>query len=171
VARKPLPNGGLSFEEESELTIGDQVETWGFPLGYNGPTPVLSIGNFAGYSAYKYKDSSIVRYVVNAAFNSGNSGGALIKKNSNKIVGVVVTKELPVYSQFVREAIKAFEENKSGIIYTGTNEQGEKITYTESNLVADIVKNLREMHQVVIGEAITLSDLKKFLTENSLLKK
>lgn len=39
---------------------------------------------------------------------------------------------------------------------------------SESQVVAEIVKALRDMSQVMIGEAISVSDLRLFLKENKL---
>jgi hypothetical protein len=38
----------------------------------------------------------------------------------------------------------------------------------ESQVVAEVVKSLRDMSQVMIGEAISIGELKSFLEENKL---
>lgn len=43
---KPSTNlqGGLDLDLEGQISIGEPVHTWGYPLGYNGPAPLLSVG-------------------------------------------------------------------------------------------------------------------------------
>jgi hypothetical protein len=38
----------------------------------------------------------------------------------------------------------------------------------ESQVVAEIIKSLRDMSQVMIGEAISVAELKTFLSDNNL---
>lgn len=176
ITKKQLPPGGLSLAKHDDILIGEQVKTWGFPLGYNGPAPILCVGNFAGFSAYNFESKTIKdtikktikRYVINAAFNSGNSGGALFKANSDSVIGVVVSKALPITNEFLDSAIKFFSLNSSGFQFPGISDTGEKKSYSESQVVAEVVNNLIKMYQVVIGEAIGLCDIENFLTRNNI---
>ncbi|MCL5876059.1 MAG: serine protease [Candidatus Dependentiae bacterium] len=93
-------NGGLDIDLVEEPKIGESVYTWGYPLGYNGPAPLFSMGYLSGF----IENNQTKHFVINGAFNNGNSGGALFKYGSDKIIGIVVSKHLPL-SNFHRDAI------------------------------------------------------------------
>lgn len=161
--------GGLTLGDDKGIQPGQLVYTWGYPLGYNGPAPLLSVGYLSGFKSYKLdpKSSKEVKHlVVNGAFNSGNSGGALFLQNTNEVVGVVVNKALPLFTPFVQSAIETFSNNSVGVGFSGTDENGNKITMSETKILAEIIKSLRDMSQVMIGEAISVAELKTFLIEN-----
>jgi hypothetical protein len=167
--RQPL-TGGLSIQEEGNIQVGAQVATWGYPLGYNGPAPLLTIGYLSGFndSPPYEKSTTIVKHlVVNGAFNPGNSGGPLFISQSEEIIGVVVSKHAPI-TAFVHSAIEALANNKSGFIYEATDEQGNKQGFSEAQVVAKVLQHFREMTQVVIGEAVAASELIAFLEANEL---
>lgn len=80
----------LAISMKSDLQIGTQVTTWGYPGGYFGRAPMLSVGYLSGLDARKHDSGKIVsQWVVNAAFNSGNSGGPLLQLESGEVIGVV----------------------------------------------------------------------------------
>lgn len=164
-------NGGLKLGDDQGIQVGQLVLTYGYPLGYDGPAPLLSVGYLSGFQPYKPDPNSnrVVRHlVVNGAFNAGNSGGPLFLHNSKSVIGVVVNKALPPFTPFVQAAINAFASNQSGIVYNGTDDQGKPMSMVESQVLAEVVKSLREMSQVMIGEAISVAELKAFLTDNNL---
>lgn len=163
--------GGLSLGTTAKLEVGSVVRTWGHPLGYNGPAPLLSVGYLSGFRAYQSQQNPAVKHlVVNAAFNSGNSGGPLFAGTDNQVVGVVVSKALPLFTPFVQSAISAFANNKSGVVFTGTDGSGKPISMVESQLVAEVVASLRDMAQVMIGEAIAVEELRSFLGYKGAIK-
>lgn len=159
---------------ELEL-VGQKVETetkvltWGHPLGYNGPSPVLSVGYLAGFSVYQKDRNSpqVKRYIINGALNPGNSGGPLFLAGTNNVVGVVVAKHAPI-TPFLLSALDALKKNKSGLQFTATNENGKQISISESQLVADLLQHQRQMTQVMLGEAIVTEELIAFLKENDI---
>jgi S1-C subfamily serine protease len=159
--------GGLSLGDDSTLNVGSMVTTWGFPLGYNGPAPLLSVGYLAGFKDYRNGSDIIKHLVVNGAFNPGNSGGPLFLSGDNKVIGIVVSKHAPI-SQFHKSALDVLAKNASGVAFDATNEKGEKVTFVESQLVAGLLNYFRDLTQVMIGEAISVSDLKDLLKENSI---
>jgi Trypsin-like peptidase domain len=160
---KPI-RGGLPLGSTAKLEVGSVVRTWGHPLGYNGPAPLLSVGYLSGFRAQQAAQNPAVKHlVVNAAFNSGNSGGPLFAGSENQVVGVVVNKALPLFTPFVQSAVQAFSNNKSGIVFTGTDADGKPLSMVESQVVAEIVASLRDMAQVMIGEAIAVEEVKAFL--------
>ncbi len=162
-------DGGLAIRNE-DMDVGVQVATWGYPLGYNGPAPLLAVGYLAGFEASTPQGSAqpaVKRLVVNAAFNGGNSGGPLFVSGDDAVIGVVVSKHAPI-SEFLASAIKALASNKSGVVFTATDSQGNKQDFVESQLVAEVLHYFRDLTQVVIGEAIAASELIDFLNENSI---
>lgn len=160
----------------SDLDIDDQkvetetkVLTWGHPLAYNGPSPILSVGYLAGFNDYQKDKASpkVKRYIINGALNPGNSGGPLFIAGTNKVVGVVVAKHAPI-TQFLLLALDVLEKNKSGFQFTATNEKGDKIPFSESQIVAALLQHQRQMTQVMLGEAIVTGELIAFLKENKI---
>jgi S1-C subfamily serine protease len=68
----PVTAPPLPISEKNDLTIGTQVSTWGFPGGYFGVTPMLSVGYLAGIDGLKTATGKIIRqWVVNAASRAG----------------------------------------------------------------------------------------------------
>jgi len=164
--RKSIENG-LSLNVTENITIGEQVITWGYPLAYNGPAPLLSVGHLAGFQEYAEGGQVKKHLIVNGAFNPGNSGGPLLKSNGNEIIGVVVSKWAP-FTAFHLSALSALASNGSGVNFEATNEKGEKINFSESQLVADLLTHFRSLTQIMIGEAISVIELKNFLREHAL---
>jgi len=160
-------DGGLVLNPGVELAVGTVVSTWGFPLGYNGPSPLLSVGYLAGFINYSTNSKSIKHLVVNGAFNPGNSGGPLFKSNDNKIIGIVVSKHAPI-SKYHESALEALAKNQSGVVFTATDENGNVKHFVESQIVADLLFYFRNLTQVMIGEAIYVSGLIELLNENGL---
>ena len=54
--------GGLELASDDSLLTGTSLATWGFPLGYNGPAPLLSVGYLSGFSTY-YTDTTKTKIV------------------------------------------------------------------------------------------------------------
>ncbi len=164
---KPLGKGLEVIDQRVE--VGTKVSTWGHPLGYSGPAPILSVGYVAGFRDYrKHETSKVVkRSIINAAFNPGNSGGPLFISGDNKVIGVVVAKHAPI-TPFLASAIEALSKNPSGVVFTATDEKGNQEQFVESQVVAMVLNYFRDMTQVVIGEAIVGSELIAFLKENNI---
>lgn len=146
-----------------------KVLTWGYPLAYNGPSPILSIGYLAGFNDFQKNKTSpkVKRYIINGALNPGNSGGPLFIAGTSKVVGVVVAKHAPI-TTFLLSAIKALASNKNGLQYTATDEKGETRHFAESQIVAELLEHQRKLTQVMLGEAIVASELTAFLKENNI---
>ncbi|MGD0383620.1 MAG: serine protease [Thermoguttaceae bacterium] len=150
--------------DTSPMDIGTQVCTWGHPLGYNGPAPILSVGYLAGFNTHQPQGLSISqkRLVLNAALNPGNSGGPILAWGEQTVRGIAVSKHAPI-TPYLKSAIKVLNDNKYGVMYTSTDGQGNTHDFAESQIVAEILQYFREMTQVVIGEAIVPEDIIAFL--------
>lgn len=151
------------------LELGSKVYAWGHPLGYSGPPPILSVGYVAGFNTMlaPSRGRQITRMVLNAALNPGNSGGPIMVWGSDEVCGMAVTKHAPI-SSYLQSAISALGNNQSGIVFSGTNQQGQPITLSESQLVAQVLEHFQSMTQVVIGESVTPRDIINYLNANSI---
>jgi hypothetical protein len=160
VALKAAP---LQIASSNDFKIGAQVSTWGFPAGYGGASPMLSVGYLAGIDAYQLPSGKIVKkWVVNAAFNGGNSGGPLIHIETGSVFGVVSSKLAPI-SPETASILKVLEQQKFGMQYNGTSGDGKPITMSEAQLVGKVLTELRNQVQLVIGQAVLREDLINFL--------
>ena len=163
---EPQP-GGLILASTSRLNLGSVVRTWGYPLSYNGPAPLLSVGYVAGFRAEpRAQRPPVKRLVVNGAFNSGNSGGPLLSAD-NQVVGVVVMKALPILDESAQNALRAFKNNSDGEIYIRTDEFGNEVPVSGAQMIAMVAESIRQTAQVMIGEAIAVEDLAAFLAPSS----
>lgn len=155
--------GGLVLAGAAEeLEPGMAVSTWGYPLGHVGTTPLLSVGYLAGFAATESRRGLVKQLVVNGAFNAGNSGGPLFRAGEGTVIGVVASKHAPM-SPFVSSAIEALSTNPRGSSYTARNAQGEQREYVESQLVAEVLTYLHGLAQVMIGQAVCASEVRRFL--------
>lgn len=163
----PITAKPLDIAGSDDIKIGTQVSTWGFPGGYNGLSPMLSVGYLAGIDAYKVNSGKTIRkWVVNAAFNGGNSGGPLIHIEFGAVFGVVSSKLAPI-SQEAAQILQALEANSgTGIMYSGTAADGTPTHWTEGQLVGKVLNELRRQVQLVIGQAVLREDLVAFLKAN-----
>lgn len=163
---KNLP-GGFDLGDDNRTFIGNQVYTWGYPLGYSGPSPLLSVGYVAGVIAqHPYPNTYVKHFVINGAFNPGNSGGPLI--DSGKIVGIVQSKAAPM-TPYIFSALKALHDNNSGFMYTNTDATGKVTQVSEAQIIEQILVYYRELAQVMIGEAVSVNELKHFLKEQKVI--
>ena len=128
---------------------------------------MLSAGYLAAMDAHLINGNQVIRWVVNAAFNSGNSGGPLILIETGEVIGVVSSKLAPI-SQFAEQALTAMEANSSGVCYTQTLSDGTVRQLVEGQVIAMILNELRSQVQLVIGYAVLLDDLRSFLSANGL---
>jgi Trypsin-like peptidase domain len=155
-------NGGLELGTDEDPLIGTQVSTWGFPLTYNGPAPLLSVGYVAGYVNDGENGKEVKHVVVNGAFNPGNSGGPLFRYNDNKVIGVVVAK-FHNYPPFVKNAITTISNDKFGMQIQATDEHGKSVTVSEPEVIGAVLDQFYKTTQVMIGEAISVSELRTFI--------
>ncbi|MGD0012863.1 MAG: serine protease [Bryobacteraceae bacterium] len=163
------PQTGLKIDTRP-LDVGLQVSTWGHPLGYDGPTPLLAVGYVSGFRADAGTDHSrspVKHLVVNAAFNPGNSGGPLLMSGEPAVVGVVVSKHAPM-SPYLQSEIDVLAQNPYGMMYVATDPAGNRKQVSEAQIVADVLIYFRSMTQVVIGEAVAADELVAFLNDHKI---
>lgn len=159
----------LPLSKTTSLTIGTQVSTWGFPEGYMGQVPILTVGHLSGIEQIKTKGGAIVkRWVVNAAFNSGNSGGPVLHLEDGSVIGVVSSKLAPL-PDYIQSALVALSKQTSGFTYTARLPDGSTKTVVEGQVIAEVLQYLRSQTQLVIGHAVTLDDLSAFLQNNGII--
>ena len=159
----------LDISSSDTFSIGTQVSTWGFPAGYNGIAPLLSVGYLAGRQPIRRTGSGAIisQWVVNAAFNGGNSGGPLLQIETGDVIGVVSSKLAPI-SPAAQSILTALEGQSSGFVYTATLPDGTTKSFSEGQLVGMVLNELRMQVQLVIGNAVLLEDLKNFLKSNNI---
>jgi hypothetical protein len=159
-------DGGLELGADAEPSPEARVKTWGFPLSYEGFAPILSMGYVAGYIPRKAGDRTVKHLVVNGAFNPGNSGGPLILEGDNRVVGIVVTK-WTLFSPEIETAIFGLNHSPTmgGSNVTQTLADGTTRHLTNEQVTALALQDFYEVAQVMIGEAISVSELKAFLRE------
>jgi len=157
--------GGLSLANSDGIDVGSRVETWGFPLGHSGPSPLLSVGYLSGYDR---SETGVKQLIVNGAFNNGNSGGALFSDGSDEVIGVVVAKHAPL-TPFQRNAMNALSNNTgTGVVYSANDAAGNETQFTQSQLIADILQGFQQLTQVMIGYAIDSQELRQMLDERGI---
>jgi S1-C subfamily serine protease len=159
----------LSIATTDDFKVGTQVSTWGYPGGYFGLSPMLSVGYLAGIDASRTGSGKIIRqWVVNAAFNGGNSGGPLVHIETGTVFGVVSSKLAPISNE-TAQILQALENNSgTGIMYNGKTADGKDVSFTEGQLVGRVLKELRQQVQLVIGKAVLREDLVAFLKANKI---
>jgi S1-C subfamily serine protease len=157
-------SGGLDLGQDVNPPLGTPVTTWGFPLIYSGPAPILSVGYVAGYNAALSGETIVRHIVVNGAFNPGNSGGPLFIANDNKVVGVVVWKRR-LLSQLVPTVIGGLKKASSKFFgtFSFTMSDGTVRPVSNEEAIALVIEEFYDTVQVVIGEAIAVSELKAFI--------
>jgi S1-C subfamily serine protease len=167
---KPLPFS-LELKGDENPPVETEVETWGYPLRYQDSAPVLSRGYVAGYTMGRepngqLKNPPVRHLIVNGALNPGNSGGPLIDRATGKVIGVVVEK-WRLFSPDIEAVITGLQHSKTatlgGIQVTDVN----GVTRGVPNEIAMAIalEEIYDKSQVMIGEAISVSELNAFITE------
>lgn len=164
----PITAPPLGLSAAKDFAVGAQVSTWGYPGGYSGAAPMLSAGYLAAMDAHLINGRQVNRWVVNAAFNSGNSGGPLMLIETGEVIGVVSSKLAPL-SQTSQQIISQLENQTSGMIWTITQPDGTQTEVSEAKLIATVLNELRAQVQLVIGYAVLLGDLRSFLASHAVV--
>jgi S1-C subfamily serine protease len=164
----PIPGAALPLGTRTQIPVGTEVTTWGFPAGYSGLAPLLTAGYLSGVDRVQTSSGkSSPRWVVNAAFNSGNSGGPVLAIDDGAVIGVVSAKLTPI-PQFIESALEALANQQSGFVYTQTAPDGTKTNVSEGQIIAEVLQYLRSQTQLVLGHAVPSDELRRFLTANKI---
>lgn len=155
----------LPLASEPEIAVGTQVATWGFPAGYCGGAPLLTVGYIAGADVDPTTRSP--RFVVNAAFNGGNSGGPVIRLDDNAVLAVVSSKLAPV-PPHILNYLDALKGQRFGMTFIATKPDGSKTTMSEGQVIAEVLVYLRSQTQLVIGHAVPCWEINSFLKKNGI---
>lgn len=163
--------GGLELASSKQPLPGTEVSTWGYPFLYNGYYPLLSVGYVAGYrdAQNSTQTKTVKRIVVNGAFNHGNSGGPLLMAQDNKVIGVVVA-TYHFFPEYVNDTIKILQEPHGGYgsgRFSMTDAHGQKTGLMDEQVIGMMLAQFYEKTQVMIGEAISVSELQTFIGEKS----
>jgi S1-C subfamily serine protease len=153
-----IQSSPLQICSANSFSIGDQVSTWGFPYGYSGTAPLLTVGYLSGVEDMK----GVSRWVINAAFNSGNSGGPVLRIEDGTVIGVVSSKLAPLPPS-IESVLEALANQQSGFLYTAVDAKGASFSLTEGQIVHSVLQFLRSQTQLVIGHSVILRSLREFL--------
>jgi hypothetical protein len=158
---------GFKLAVRDNPVPGTTVSTWGYPLLYDGASPLLSVGYVSGYRADDSRGARVKHIVVNGAFNHGNSGGPLLISRSSEVIGIVVL-TYHFYPPVVKQAIDVLAKQNFGfMIGTRTSASGQNEQVSEGQVTAMVLDEFYQKTQVMIGEAICASELKAVLREHS----
>lgn len=160
---------GLKLAPGDSPEPGTPVTTWGYPFGYNGTSPLLSVGYVAGFREATSEDSKskgVKHIIVNGAFNHGNSGGPLLIAQDNQVIGIVVL-TYNFYPAGLKKLIDQLSTQKYGMQWTLTSPDGSKKDVSEIQITAAIMDEFYQKTQVMIGEAIAGSELAAMLKEHA----
>src|SRR5580692_5857216 len=157
---KPLPFS-LELNGDENPLVETEVETWGYPLSYKGPAPLLSRGYVAGYTMGKDSNGQptnppVQHLIVNGAINLGNSGGRLVERATGKVIGIVVQK-WTLGSALTPKIIDGLQNSKTATLGG--------LPVSNEAALAIALKEIYVASQVMIGEAISVSELNAFIKE------
>jgi S1-C subfamily serine protease len=159
--------GGFRLSVKDNPEPGTTVSTWGFPFVYNKTSPLLSVGYVAGFRTDDSSGSPVKHIVVNGAFNHGNSGGPLLVSHSNEVIGIVVL-TYHFYPPQVRRTIDSLEGMNFGMMIAETQKpDGTKQAVSDLQVIGSILDEFYQKTQVMIGEAVSASELRAMLREHS----
>ena len=129
---------------------------------------MLSVGYLSGKDTVLTKSNKWnPQWVVNAAINHGNSGGPVVLVETGEVIGVADSKIAPL-SDTALSALAALQTQKSGFMYTAKKSDGTTQTFSEGQVIATVLEELRQQVQLVIGHAVILGDLRSFLKESNI---
>jgi len=160
----------LAKADDPAPVPGTPVTTWGYPFLYNGTSPLLSVGYVAGFREVPPNNATngkpVKHIIVNGAFNHGNSGGPLLIAQKNEVIGIVVS-TYSFYPPGLKNVIDSLSTQTAGFQWTITQADGSKKDYSEAQLTAAILDEFYQKTQVMIGEAISASELAALIKEHS----
>ena len=128
---------------------------------------MLSVGYVSGYREDSSNERAVKHIVVNGAFNQGNSGGPLLVSHSNEVIGIVVL-TYHFYPPQVKQIIDLLSKQNWGVLMASKrNSDGTSQQISEAQVTAMVLDEFYQKTQVMIGEAIAVSELDAMLREHS----
>jgi S1-C subfamily serine protease len=93
--------------DSNDLQVGDEVTFAGYPTGVSGPSVFGGILSARGNGLIRAPRCEVLQ--INGMINAGNSGGPVLAGGTNKVVGVVTAKFVPLLEQIdrLRDILKA----------------------------------------------------------------
>jgi S1-C subfamily serine protease len=165
---KKINAQALRISAADKFDIGTEISFWGYPAGYIGIPPMISVGYLAGLDAVRSKSENMhPQWVVNAAINHGNSGGPVVLVETGEVIGVADSKVAPL-SDTAISALNALQAQSSGFMYTARKPDGTTQSFSEGQVIAMVLEELRQQIQLVIGHAVLVGDLRAFLKDNGI---
>jgi hypothetical protein len=130
---------------------------------------MLSVGYLSGIDGVPAKSGKIVpQFVLNAAVNHGDSGGPVVLVETGEVIGIADNKIAPLSSTTL-SALTALEKQGSGFVYSATLPDGTKRNFSEGQVIAMVLEDLRQQVQLVIGHAVMIGDMRAFLTKSGIV--
>jgi len=158
---------GFKLATSDVIQPGTLISTWGYPFLYNGTSPLLSVGYISGYRNQLSNGANVKHIVVNGAFNHGNSGGPLLISQHNEVIGIVILTYL-FYPPEVKQIIDGLIAQRSGMGMGSIRQaDGSVRPVSEAEVTGIVLNEFYEKTQVMIGEAIAVSELQAMLKEHS----
>ena len=83
-------------------------------------------------------------------------------RHSDQFYVVVSSKLAPIPPE-VQSALDALRTQRSGLVFTATMPDGTTTDVSQGQVVAHVLQHLRSQVQLVVGKAVRIEDLRKFL--------
>jgi hypothetical protein len=93
----------------------------------------------AGYVKDGPDGHELKHLVINGGFNPGNSGGPLVRKLDNHVIGIVVAKAR-IYPPHIKKLIDTLNAQMSGVVYPGTDGKGRRSQFSEAQIVGAVLE-------------------------------
>ncbi len=84
--------------------------------------------------------------------------------DDGEVIGVVSSKLAPIPSD-IESALDALSKQKYGFSFYKISDSGKKDTVTEGQVVAEVLNYLRSQTQLVLGHAVTSTDLLELMKQ------
>jgi hypothetical protein len=160
-----LRTQALGISDRVSIDVGEKLHIWGFPDGYGGNNPLLTVGHLSGVDTGRRNEP--IGWVVNAPFQSGTSGGPIVDANDGLIVGVV-SGRINYFPPYLTEVLKSLKSVSAGGKYPVPADDGSTVLLTETQVIAAILEVLREERDRSLGLAVAAIDLRRFLMSKNI---
>jgi hypothetical protein len=121
----------LEISDRVSIDVGEKLHIWGFPDGYGGHNPLLTVGRLSGVDAGRRNEP--MGSVVNAPFQSETSGGPIVDANDGLIVGVV-SGRINYFPPYLTEVLKSLKSVSAGGKYPVPADDGSTVLLTETQV-------------------------------------